>query len=501
MSLALDLNFAGASTLAGAVLVGPTPLLARSTTGTYIDNAGLLQTAAINAPRFDYDPSTLAAKGLLIEEQRVNLITYSGALDNAAWAKVRATVTANAITAPDGTLSADKLVEDSTAANNHQAFFSNTANTTYGAYAGSIYIKQGERRYAQIRLTCSANGTPVLADIVVDTQSGTITATNNVLASGITNAGGGWWRVYLTQTHATGSQVNLSVFISTVSSYQANPTYSGDGASGLYVWGAQLEAGAFPTSYIPTSGSQVTRAADICSITGASFSGFWNATEGTLTGEGTTGTAVSAAAFLVGVAGSNTQNSLSINHAAASSLRGFAAVANVGVANLVSGLLPGASHNFAFAYKQDDYAASGDGGAVLTDTSAAVPATIQMHIGSVIGTQHWNGHIKRLRYWNTRLSNADLVSLSGGGVYAEIPAASVTLTARAPAVAMEIGAPVASLEMTPFAPALAIDAVLPIPASALAMTAYVPTFEEEFLGSLAGIVRIRPALSGKISIN
>ena len=84
----------------------------RSTTGSYYNSAGVLSTAAINAPRFDYDPVTLESVGLLIEESRTNLLTYSEQFDNAVWTKSNASITANAIIAPDGTLTADKLVED-----------------------------------------------------------------------------------------------------------------------------------------------------------------------------------------------------------------------------------------------------------------------------------------------------------------------------------------------------------------------------------------------------
>ena len=98
----LNLNFQGGK-------LDSRVTFARSTTGTFVGSDGLIQTAAINTPRFDYDPVTLACKGLLIEEQRVNLLTYSDDFSNAAWTKTNATVTANAVAAPDGTTTADTL--------------------------------------------------------------------------------------------------------------------------------------------------------------------------------------------------------------------------------------------------------------------------------------------------------------------------------------------------------------------------------------------------------
>ena len=83
----------------------------RSTTATFVGSNGLIQSAAINAPRFDFDPVTLAPLGFLIEEQRVNLLLYSAEFDNAAWAKTNTTITANATTSPDGTANADGTLE------------------------------------------------------------------------------------------------------------------------------------------------------------------------------------------------------------------------------------------------------------------------------------------------------------------------------------------------------------------------------------------------------
>ena len=64
-------------------------------------------------------------------------------------------------------------------------------------------------------------------------------------------------------------------------------TYDGNGTSGIYLWGAQLEEGAFPSSYIPTTTAAATRSADVASITGTAFSGWYRQDEGTFYGEAT----------------------------------------------------------------------------------------------------------------------------------------------------------------------------------------------------------------------
>ena len=105
----------------------------RASTATYFDATGTLQSAAIDDPRLDYDPATLAARGLLIEEQRTNLATYSAALDDAlGWAPQSGlTVTANAITSPDGTLSAERLASNGISQGFLDKTFAITSGTTY----------------------------------------------------------------------------------------------------------------------------------------------------------------------------------------------------------------------------------------------------------------------------------------------------------------------------------------------------------------------------------
>lgn len=587
MSLALDLNFAGAATLAGATLVGPTPVLTRSTTGTYIDSAGLLQTAAINAPRFDYDPSTLAAKGLLIEEARTNLLLRSNDLTNASWLKNNLT-TAQTATGPDGVAnSATTLTASAANGYANQSVTSASAARVSSLYikrragAGVVGLSQGEvtgpelitngtfgsdisgwtddsigtgsiswdasgamkllrtdgsnigRAYQAITtvpgeayrvdISNGAGATGAFTVRAGTSVGGTqlmpsLGAAAGVSASYAFVATGTTTYIYLTPSSngTFGLADNISVKkmvetaltvtsswtrVSCAAATITNPTVllrlatSGDAVD---VYGFQHEVGSFITSLIPTTTATVTRADDVVVITGTSFSNFWNASAGTLYAEFDS----PASGVRAIVAADN--NGTSQMRIRTSGAAAYFTVTDTTVTqcDITAGTVAAATfYKMAAAYAANDFAASIAGAAVATDTSGTVPTVDRMRLGKTPGERYMCGHIKRIRYWNARLSNADLVSLSGGGVYAEIPAASVTLTGRAPAVAMEIGAPVASLEMTPFAPALAIDAVLPIPASALAMTGYAPTFEEEFLGSLAGIVRIRPALSGKISIN
>jgi hypothetical protein len=190
LSPSLLLNFTNTSTL------DPRITFTRSTTGTFTGSNGLIQTAAINDPRFDYNPTTLASLGLLIEEQRVNLQTYSEQFNNAVWTKTRSSITADATTSPDGTVNADKLVEDTTASNTHEMTVS--ASFTSGtAYTLSIYAKQAGRN-VRIYFPSSVFGSAFSAIFNLSTGVATTVVTGTVAS--ITNVGIGWYRFSITHT-------------------------------------------------------------------------------------------------------------------------------------------------------------------------------------------------------------------------------------------------------------------------------------------------------------
>ena len=262
----LDLNFAGSQT------VDPRITFTRNSIATYFDKFGVMQTAGVNQPRIDYDPVTGECKGLLIEGQRTNLLTYSEQFDNAVWTKSIVTVSANAVIAPDGTISADKLVATTTA-NQHSLVSTDVAA---GTYTWSVYMKAGELTRGV--LSCY-DGTSYKVGTVFDLSAGTVVSQQAGSTSTITSVGNGWYRCTVTATLAASSQFG---------GFQIRPNLGGqfgenapgNGFSGIYIWGAQLEAGSFPTSYIPTTVAQVTRAADSASMTGTNFSSWYRQGEG-----------------------------------------------------------------------------------------------------------------------------------------------------------------------------------------------------------------------------
>jgi hypothetical protein len=361
----------------------------------------VLLSAANNVARFDHNPVTGESLGLLIEEQRTNLLTYSEQFDNAAWTKTRSSITANTIVAPDGTLTGDKLVEDTTASNTHvtnQVFSFST-----GSYVYSIYAKAGERTFLQpVRSGTNIDAFTHIFNLTTGTASGT--------GATIVAVGNGWYRcigVINVNTAHSGSilfGLNNGTTI----------TYTGDGYSGIYIWGAQLEAGAFPTSYIPTVASQVTRSADAASMTGANFSSWYNAAEGTLYAEGSVGYTVPATFFpyLAALNDGASNNRIDVGYVT-TSVASFEVTANavsqVAIFQSASGL---ALRKVAGGYKTNDFAASTNGLAASTDTSGVLPSVDRLRIGDRAGASTLNGHIRKIAYYPKRLANAELQGLT-----------------------------------------------------------------------------------------
>ena len=265
----LDLPFAVTKSLTARI--GPTPTFTRASAATFIGSDGLIQTATTNTPRFDHDPLTLACRGLLIEESRTNLALHSQDFTASGWTVFGTSVQTVTATNPSGGTTSQKLVESS-ANVEHGVFRSDAAS---GTLTMSIFVKEAGRRFCYLRRDLTPNA-------VFDLVLGTVTQVSGSATASITSAGNGWWRISFTTTEVGNWVIKLSNIGTGVVN---NSSYLGDGTSGIFIWGAQLEAGSFPTSYIPTTTASVVRSVDVCSITGSSFTSIWNNTEGTLFAE------------------------------------------------------------------------------------------------------------------------------------------------------------------------------------------------------------------------
>ena len=234
-----------------------------------------LQTAASGEARFDHDPVTGESKGLLIEESRTNLFPKSAEDTNFTYTN-EVTFTDDFAIAPDGTQNAFLAQASTTSAQHYfgipQANGSSSGNDTF-----SIHLKS----YGVPNVTLILANQSGSYSLVVDLDAGTITTSGSSnLGESMEDVGNGWYRISMSWP---ASKNNPYPTIRLLDSSNAS-TWAGDGFSGVLVWGAQWEAGAFPTSYIPTSGSTVTRSLDGAEITGTSFD-FFNNQESSLYAE------------------------------------------------------------------------------------------------------------------------------------------------------------------------------------------------------------------------
>jgi len=376
----------------------------RATTGTYTDENGIIRTAAANEARFDHDTDGNSL-GLLIEESRANSLTYSEEFDNAAWTKARTTITANAATAPDGTTTADKLIRGTD--NNINVVYK-TVSLPQTTYTLSVFAKKGEYTFCTLNLP-NVQGWDADRWVSVNLADGSYTTSASAPTStSVVAYPNGWYRISI--THAASATVARAGYIEARSS-AGYGVQAGDGTSGIYIWGAQFEAGAFPTSYIPTSGSTVTRSADVASMTGTNFSSWYNQGEGTFFWEGTQQFASPQEAVLA-LSDGSTSNRISFRPR-------NTLIDTLGVRQLSLGLSTGDTPGgIKLAYT---LALNASGGTLLnrlgsdTDSTAiSMPALTQMEINRVepSGSIRASGHVARITYYPVRLPDATLQALT-----------------------------------------------------------------------------------------
>lgn len=243
----------------------------RASNATRVNSAGFIELMEGNIPRFGYNPSTLAAQGLLIEEQRTNLFFQSEDFTTGSWAKTNVTITANTAISPSGVMNASTLTGNSV--NNEHRVFQNITVST--AVAFSVFAKKGTNDFLQLRTNNVASGYANF-DLNLGTTSAFAGAT-----SSIEIYKDGWYKCVMLSPAAavTNLSYNLVTSLSAGRGQQVVLTTS------VYIWGAQLEQDSFASSYMPTAASQVTRAADVVTMMKTNFSNWYRQDEGSLYAE------------------------------------------------------------------------------------------------------------------------------------------------------------------------------------------------------------------------
>ena len=424
----LDLRFADNKSLVDATTGASLVTFTRASSGTFVDSAGVLQTAATDVPRFDHNPTTGESLGLLVEEARTNLLVQSNGFDT-TWTNSLTSETANAGTAPDGTSTAWEL-KDTVDATASQHLLSQTPATFVSgtSYTFSVWAKSGTLSHIALTFPAPAFGATLTSRYSLAT--GTVISVAAGTTATVTAFPDGWYRVTTAATATASASAVLNIRLALA----GTTLYQGDGTGTILIYGAQLEAGAFATSYIPTTTATVTRAADVASITGTNFSSWFNGITGSFYSStsilGRNQTASTATLYANGIfkIKDNTVNSnLSRTHhyhvdatqrimAGARDASGIQFLSE----NTLS-ISTGSVYSMASAYTNasTDAAISVNGRTPVnasSSTSITLTGLTTMLIGAGYfgaigggapggGSMYLNGHIRRLTYWPTRFGS------------------------------------------------------------------------------------------------
>lgn len=386
--------------------------VARATTGTNFDANGILQTAAINAARFEHDPATGRKLGLLVEESRTNYYFSSNdvrsqANGNAvnAWVNVQCGPGGVGV-APDGNNTAYLMAENTATNVWHQFYQTKTVAASIGTlFHWSICAKPAGRSYVRLAGNVSWRNPPPVS--YFDLQKGLVTTSANCTGFA-RKIGNGFSRVgYSTDTTVTNPFVTNEVDLANT---DATGVYTGDGVSGAYFWGAQFEVGAYPLSYIPTTSASVTRSAD------SAAQAFTPAAQSTLlvvfqapVGMTSTGTRT-----LLQLDDGTANNRIRIE-TVTGALRAVFTSGGADQATLNLGTLTSFAHyKLALGWRNGDFAACLNGGQIVTaPAGGTVPSTNTMRAGhDHTPANHWNGAVGDILYWDGRLSNQQLQGAS-----------------------------------------------------------------------------------------
>ena len=402
--LALDLQFAADKTLTARR--GPSPILTRTNNvATFVGSNGLIQSAGTDIPRFDHDPvSPFACRGLLIEEGRTNLVLQSENHPSASWNKTGGSVASVVNTAPDGSANSNLFSEDSSTGNHR--LFQSTAYVSGTSYAISVFLKFAGRQFIAITHPAVANGTAIF-----DIQNGSITLQQSGITASIVQYPNGWWRCVVNGLSSVTSSQSHTIQGSTTGGF-LTASYTGLNGPAFYIYGSQIEAGSFPTSYIPTTTSTLARSADVCSITAPNFATFYNQPEGTFLSNSSQPFITAANAQVYAADNGTDAERFNLRHQTS-----FAVTQTGGTTqSIVDFIDPTANavSKIAYAYANANYSGARNGTLGTSSPNLTVPTVNRIFIGSKghSSSEYLNGHIAVLRYYKKRLPNAKLQALT-----------------------------------------------------------------------------------------
>ena len=405
----LDLNFANSKSLVDATTGQNLVTFTRASSGTFVNSAGVIQTASNDVPRFDHNPTTGESLGLLVEEQRTNSLrnnTMVGAVTGtpgtlptnwviAAAANLSTNVIGTGVS--DGVTYIDLQIVGTSNATAYILAFEGNAQIVAlqnQSWSQSLWVSRVAGSFTNISATSfniresNSSGSQVAANVIALAQP-TVTLTRVSGTTTLSQATTAFITPGLRLTITNGAAIDITLRI------------------GL----PQLEQGAFATSVIPTTTAAATRSADVASITGASFSSWYRQDEGTVFGDftRTASTNTQQGRVFSFSDGTNT-NLLEIYQTGASNPAAQVTVTTLQAQWTTSNFTVGASTREVLGYQLNNTNTSFNGSSETTDTVCTMPiALTQARIGDrQDGVRTLNGTIRRLTYWPARLSNTTL---------------------------------------------------------------------------------------------
>jgi len=375
-----------------------------------------LMTASNNEPRFDHGPVTGESKGLLMEEYRTNLLTYSKDLASSPWSQRRVSINTDFNIAPDGTQTADMVIANSETSSHYVDL---TLTGTYvdgDPYTFTAYAKAGGIngfRLMQYYAIGSTGGKYAEFDL----STGTITLDVTDNGAEIIPVGNGWYRCSISNTVNFASiypttLLNRLLIVEDTTTHAT--TFTGNDYHGVYIWGAQLEKGYFATSYIPTSGTQVTRGTDSFYMQYDNFYEWYREEEGTFfltlnKYSDIESLTTNEEVLTIKENGSSGKERIDIFKWTGDPTKIRFKVLSRGFiqCDIPFVFTPKTDFKIAGAYKDSSFAFAKDGVDLGTDGGGLNPKRLD-----TLASTSLNGHFKKLAYYPKRLSNETLLAMT-----------------------------------------------------------------------------------------
>jgi hypothetical protein len=392
----------------------------RSGKATRINSQGLIEEVANGQSRLNYPMIDGVVSGCphhILEPARTNIFTYSEQLNNSDWIKDDITVPSNLIISPTGSLNADKIVEN-TSSSVHSIAQSKGGAGVF-TYTSSVFAKTSNNdRYLQIWI-----GNTINAAVWVrfDLDNGIITQDNGIAGTGysinsskIEYYGNGWYRCYFSVNKINTTGTNTVQFrLSQISTGAESNVYTGDGTSGVYLWGAQLEVGSYPTSYIPTNGAAVTRSAETAN--GSGDAATFNDSEGVLMAEIKADQDIATSERITISNGNSSNDRVVIEYDETFGLVKFW-VTGGGTTNgevQISGIKKTQFNKISVLYKANLLKIYINGFNVGNGTGIVAPTGLDnLKFEQAIGGNNFYGNTKQVQYYNSALTDSELEQLT-----------------------------------------------------------------------------------------